>query len=125
MIDAAAYKNKLTENLGRVTRDLKTLGIHNPENPQDWIATPEPEENAEPDPNDAADHVEEWDKRAATLSTLEHEYNDILRALKKIEDGTYGICEISGEEIEADRLDANPAARTCKAHRDREASLPQ
>ena len=30
--------------------------------------------------------------------------------------GTYGTCEVSGEQIEEDRLEADPAARTCKAH---------
>jgi RNA polymerase-binding transcription factor DksA len=128
MTDTAAYKAKLTEALSRVARELETLGIHNKDNPKDWIATPEPEESAEPDPNDVADRVEEWDEKAATLSTLEREYNDITRAIKKIEGGTYGtygICEISGEEIETDRLDANPAARTCKTHMEKEVSLPQ
>ena len=37
-------------------------------------------------------------------------------ALEKIEKGTYGICETGGEKIEEDRLEANPSARTCKAH---------
>lgn len=32
-------------------------------------------------------------------------------ALKKFEDGTYGICEISGEEIPLARLMARPVAR--------------
>ena len=39
-----------------------------------------------------------------------------LDALERIEKGTYGICEVGNEEIEEDRLNANPAARTCKAH---------
>ena len=39
--------------------------------------------------------------------------------------GTYGSCEISGEAIEVERLEANPAARTCKAHIEREAELAQ
>jgi len=36
----------------------------------------------------------------------------IDKALKKIEDGTYGICEISGEEIPKARLEAMPYAVT-------------
>ena len=44
--------------------------------------------------------------------------------LKKIEAGTFGVCEISGEPIEEDRLDANPAARTNKANINNEADLP-
>ncbi len=121
--DTTAYKAKLDEALAQVTKDLHGIGVHNPENPKDWIATPELEEG-EADPNIVADRAEEWGERAATLSELERRYNDINRALKKIDAGTYGICEIGGEEIEADRLEANPAARTCKQHINDEATLP-
>jgi RNA polymerase-binding transcription factor DksA len=33
-----------------------------------------------------------------------------------MEEGKYGICKVCGEEIEEARLEANPAAETCKAH---------
>ena len=36
--------------------------------------------------------------------------------LKKIEDGKYGICESTGEQIPIARLEANPAAKTCMEH---------
>lgn len=40
----------------------------------------------------------------------------IDRALEKIEEGTYGICDISGEEIPIKRLEAIPyATMTVKA----------
>lgn len=123
MHDTSPYKDKLEHALAHVTAELKELGIHNPENPSDWIATPE-QGGGEADPNVVADRAEDWDERRATLAELERQYNDVARALKKIEDGTYGICEVSGEPIEVDRLDANPAARTCKAHLDEESTLP-
>jgi RNA polymerase-binding transcription factor DksA len=50
--------------------------------------------------------------------------NTVVHALGKIEAGTYGVCEVSGMDIEEDRLEANPAARTCKAHMAEEATLP-
>ena len=123
-IDTTTYKARLEELLVTVTGDLAELGVHNPDNPDDWIATPEPSQD-EADPVDAADRVEDWNERAATLAELETRYNNIKRALEKIDQGTYGICELSGEEIETDRLEANPAARTCKAHMETEADLPQ
>ena len=52
----------------------------------------------------------------AILATLETEYNTIVLALSKIEKGTYGVCEISGEPIEEERLNADPGARTCMEH---------
>lgn len=123
-VDTAQYKDRLEQELATLTEELKTLGIHNPDVPEDWQATPTGVATGEADPNVGADRVEDWDERRATLSLLETRYNNLNRALKKIEAGTYGVCEISGEEIEAERLDANPAARTCKAHINDEADLP-
>ncbi len=68
------------------------------------------------DSNEVADNIEEFEENTAVLKELEIRYNDIKDALDKIEKNKYGICEVSGEEIEEERLIANPAARTCKAH---------
>lgn len=38
---------------------------------------------------------------------------EIIRALKKIEEGTYGECEECGEMISEGRLGAKPEARFC------------
>lgn len=124
-IETTAYKAKLEEELERVTGDLKNLGVHNPDNPEDWVATPEDDmSEGEADSDLVADRVESLEERVSTLALLETEYNNIILALKKIEGGTYGMCEVGGEAIEADRLDANPSARTCIAHKDEETLLP-
>lgn len=48
---------------------------------------------------------------------------EIKRALHRIKEGTYGICEITGEEIEKKRLLAVPWTRiSMKAHEDLVAS---
>ena len=109
--------------LAELETELKAIGIHNPKNPSDWIAVPEGTGGNEADLNDAADKAEEWGERRSTVAVLETRYNNLVRALKKIEEGTYGVCEISGEEIEPERLDANPAARTNKAHMNDESTL--
>ncbi|MCI6988180.1 MAG: RNA polymerase-binding protein DksA [Campylobacter sp.] len=41
------------------------------------------------------------------------ELANIQRALAKIQNGTYGICEMCEEEISPARLKANPSARLC------------
>jgi len=43
----------------------------------------------------------------------EHVLADIDAALKRIEDGTYGICTNRGEQIPAERLEARPYATLC------------
>lgn len=112
------YQKILEEEATRLKSELESLGVQNPDVKTDWTERADDLDVVNADPNDVADRTEEYDERRATLATLEGRYNDIKRALKKITDGTYGICEISGESIEEDRLNANPAARTCKEHMD-------
>jgi RNA polymerase-binding transcription factor DksA len=90
----------------------------------DWIIRTDDIDQNETDENSQADAAEEADERVAILAELENRYRSIMLALKKIEDGTYGICEISGEQIEEGRLRANPAARTCIHHMEAEYELP-
>jgi RNA polymerase-binding transcription factor DksA len=123
VVDTETHKKKLSDMLSLLTTELQTIGIHNPEVKEDWIATPEGVEVNEADPNVAADRVEEWDERRAIVATLETRYNNITRALTKIEKGEYGFCEVCKKEIESDRLTINPAARTCKEHLEDETGL--
>lgn len=123
MKDTLQYKQELENLLETITKDLQTIAVYE-DSTGDWIAKPEGTAVHEADANVSADIVEDWNERRATLQELETRYNNILRALQKIEAGTFGRCEISGHDIEPDRLAANPAARTCKAHMNEEASLP-
>jgi RNA polymerase-binding transcription factor DksA len=57
--------------------------------------------------------------RLAAVSTQEHllaMLDDIRRARRAIADGTYGICEVCGEPIPQERLEARPWATRCVAH---------
>lgn len=110
--DLEHFKDKLDAELKNVIEELKTVGRINPDNPEDWEPTGADFNIPESDPNDVADEIEGYEERAAILKQLEIRFNEIKRALEKTENGTYGICEVSGEEISRDRLEANPAART-------------
>jgi len=115
-IDTQKYKEKLEEELKLLEKELSELGVHNPNNPSDWIAK-KPEENISPaDETEVADTVDDIQINNAIVNDLEVRYNNVKLALDKIEKGTYGICEIGGEEISEERLNANPSARTCKEH---------
>jgi RNA polymerase-binding transcription factor DksA len=115
-INLEHYKELLLAEQERLEKDLVSVGRVNPDNPQDWEATPGDVNDRSADPNKLADNVEEYEARTATLKELEDSLKDVRDALEKIEKGTYGICEISGEQIEEDRLEANPSARTSKSH---------
>lgn len=115
-MDTSIFKDKLEEELRLVTKELKSLGVHNPEVEKDWITRTNDLDTVNADLNDVADRTEEYDTRRAELAVLEGRWNDVKKALKKIEEGTYGICEVSRHPIEEERLLANPAATTCKEH---------
>ena len=76
--------------------------------------------------NPDTDMTQDWDDQAVI-----NEQNDVRKnllveaqqnlelvnnALLRIENGTYGICTVSGEEIEPARLEAVPFATTCMKH---------
>lgn len=55
---------------------------------------------------DEIDHI-------ALLKQQRAELDEINHALAKIQNGTYGICEISGRKIRPARLQVEPQARYC------------
>lgn len=123
-MNTAVYKTKLEEELRALKEEMSTVGAPNPDAPGDWQPKPEDIDIMNADPNEAADRIESQQENQAILDDLEVRYQNVTRALKKIEEGTFGICEICEKEIEEDRLEALPSARTCKAHRDNERELP-
>lgn len=60
---------------------------------------------------DAGSDAYEKDFALSLLSQEQDALYEIEQALKRIETGTYGICEMSGEQIPAARLEAIPYAR--------------
>jgi RNA polymerase-binding transcription factor DksA len=113
--DTGHFKKLLESELSVLEAELSTVGRKNPDNLSDWEAT-ESTTIDEADELEVADSMEEYENRRGILNQLEMRLNSVKKALEKISSGKYGICEIGGEEIELDRLEANPAATTCKKH---------
>lgn len=65
------------------------------------------------EPEDNAHEVETYQSDLALEKTFEGRLQEISDALDRIERGTYGISEVSGELIPEDRLRAFPEAKTC------------
>jgi RNA polymerase-binding transcription factor DksA len=51
-----------------------------------------------------------------SLQALESTLDEVERALARLDEGTYGRCEVCGEELDDEQLSADPAARHCRAH---------
>ncbi len=111
------YKKILLEEKSTLETELGGISRINPEDPTDWEAVPDSELNVnDPDHNVRADAVEEYVTRVGVTAPLEERLNEVNSALERIETNTYGICKVCGNAIEEDRLEANPAASTCKEH---------
>ena len=47
---------------------------------------------------------------------LRQDLDDIEKALERMDAGTYGTCEVCGNEIGAARLEVMPSTRVCIDH---------
>lgn len=110
------YGELIENELSKVEAELKTVGRKNPDSPGDWEPIPEKMDIQVSDDNEVADSIEAFEENTAILKQLEIRYNELKDALKRIADGKFGTCEVCGEVIESERLDANLAAKTCKLH---------
>ena len=58
----------------------------------------------------------EREKDLSILEQVEAELADVEHALRRLDDGTYGTCEVCGKVIPDERLEAMPATRLCLEH---------
>ena len=64
------------------------------------------------DSADQASETFEREKDIAILEQLEHDLAEIEAALQRLDEGTYGVDEVTGDPIARERLEAYPVART-------------
>lgn len=118
MTDTNKFKKKLEEELKLVEAELADIGTEDKSNPVDgWNAVETEIDSDHADENDVADNQESFVENRSIVDNLKIQYENIKLALEKIKKGTYGKCEVGGEDIPLARLEANPSARTCLKHR--------
>ena len=110
------FKKMLEEQKLRLEREMGSVGRPNLVVPNDWEPMPV-EMGGEADLADQADLMMGRESNAAILADLEARYDGVLTALKRLEKGTYGVCEVCSKMIEEKRLEAEPSATTCIEHR--------
>ena len=116
--DISKFEHALNEELALLEQELKSVGRINPENPEDWEPTVDEPVTDTAEMESRASEITEFEDISSIEFELEERYNDIKKALADIKVGDYGLCHTCGKEIEEERLEANPAATTCKAHMD-------
>jgi len=102
-----AEKDQLEEELE--SRGRKVDG-------NDWQGSSSELKASLADQTEIADQIEELATNVPLVEELERRYRDVNSALERIEKGNFGTCEVCGKEIPKDRLEANPAAKTCIEH---------
>ncbi len=55
----------------------------------------------------------ELEKRLALQKQVRSNINEIEHALEKFQNGTYGLCDVCGQPISPERLEAMPHANLC------------
>jgi RNA polymerase-binding transcription factor DksA len=114
-LDKKKIKEKLEKERDMLVEQMRDMGKLNPETGE-WEATPEEMGYQESDQNDMADRFEDFEERSSMIKDLGQRLNNILNALKGINRESFGKCEVCKKNIEGTRMEANPAARTCKKH---------
>ena len=109
------FRKKLEAEKEKLESEMGSIGRRNPSVPNDWESVSS-EIGMESDLADQADIVMSREGNAAILADLEARYDTILSALKRIEDGNYGKCEVCNKEISEARLEADSSATTCTEH---------
>ncbi len=110
------FKKLLEEEKTKLERELSLIARKNPDNPEDWQVKAPQMNPMVSDQSELADVFEELETQAGLEYQLEERLKKVNAALKRIEDGTYSVCDVCGEKIEEKRLRAIPLAKTCIKH---------
>jgi RNA polymerase-binding transcription factor DksA len=108
-VDPEETRKRLQEEKARVEGLIGNL--------KDELGAPESEQLSEladydQHPADMGSETFEREKDLSILEQLEDELAELQAALERIDAGTYGIDEVTGEPIAPERLEAVPSART-------------
>lgn len=100
MIDYTHFRQLIEEELASVRQQIETL--------TESLHVKPDYEMGEGDPA-----VVQWELDQAMLERLQAHEADLEAALRRIEEGTYGICELCGASINPERLEILPTTTRC------------
>jgi RNA polymerase-binding transcription factor DksA len=103
-------KQKLLTEKERLEKELSGVATKDPTTPGGFsVKFPEYGNEEE----DSVQEVAAYEANLSIEQDLEKLYRDILAALKRIEDGSYGICKYCQKPIDQKRLQARPTSGAC------------
>lgn len=105
-------KKELLNRRDQVLAEMKNISENNTDDSGEHRAK-FPDLGDKPDEN--VMEIGEYTTNIATEKVLESTLRDIESSLKRVEDGTYGICKYCKKEIGQKRMLARPVASACVA----------
>jgi len=106
-VDTDVTRKRLEEMLDGLDRSIAVLTGERPA-PEDGPSNPF-------DPADAGANLSETDRTAAVLHSARQQRGNVLAALTRMQDGSYGLCVDCGKPVPDGRLEARPDASRCVA----------
>ena len=110
-IDTDQFRQALLEEREKVVRTIDRLHEENPGSLED--ETGDPVGGAENHPGDIATATFDREMDQTLEENSEHVLAAIDEALKRIDNGTYGVCQSCGRPIQPERLEFLPYATLC------------
>lgn len=111
-IDTAEYRKRLEEERARLLHAVGFLEKENPGSVSDELGELA-EGGTDNHLGDMASEMYDRELDGGLEEGAQQTLEEVEAALLRIEDGSYGVCEICGEPIGAARLSAIPWARLC------------
>jgi len=102
-VDVEKYRKLLLDELDQLKVDIRAIAEETHPATDDRVL----------DAGDVGDAGETADVTAEIIDIKGDRREQVLVALQKVDDGTYGICENCGRAISPKRLDADAAAIYC------------
>jgi DnaK suppressor protein len=103
-VDTATAGKRLEQARDELDRSIAVLQGEKPDGSE--ADTPH-------DPADAGTRLSEADRTEAVLASASTQRAQVLNALRRIQEGTYGTCVDCGTLIPEGRLEARPEASRC------------
>jgi RNA polymerase-binding transcription factor DksA len=111
-LDVAKFQEILIEERDRLRAELKR--IEDKAAGRDRLHSEQAGQDFDEPGGDAATETVERAQSMAVGASLREQLDEVLAALEKIDNGTYGICDACGKPITKKRLTVLPWATLCK-----------
>jgi len=106
-VDTAVTRKRLEEMLHGLDRSIAVLKGESP--------APSDSRSTSSDQSDAGANLSENDRTEAVLQSAQRQRGKVQAALRRVSDGTYGLCVDCGKPVPDGRLEARPDASRCVA----------